>query len=405
MYLTIFLVSCFDNDPITPKDDPNPPNLRALATSEVQLVDASNDFAFNLTKAINAGESSNFFISPLSVGYALGMTSNGAVGPTKEGIKSTLDVSEMSDEEVNQAYKDLTALLLTMDKKVLLSIANSIWYKQDLTVKSEFEQAMEDYYNASVTGLDFSDPASKDVINGWIEEKTNDLIKDMLDRIPPDAVMYLVNAIYFKADWQYEFDEGLTSKAPFHFEDGSIADVDMMVSEGVKASYYNSQDYQFIEIPYGNGQYVMDVFLPSNDVIVREIIEGLDADTFNSIIEDSDTITLKLHLPKFKFGFKKLLNDDLINMGMELAFTPDAQFTEFFEDAKELMISRVIHQSMIEVNEVGSEAAAATIVEIIETSAGGGPLEVLINRPFFFLIREKHSNSILFSGKLMDPSV
>ncbi len=401
--IPLFLTRClFDDD--EPKVTNEPPELRELELAELDLIESSNEFAFDLIREVNEVEHNNFFISPLSVGYALGMTSNGAKGTTKEGIKIALDVDEMSDEEVNEAYKTLTSLLLNMDGKVDLSIANSIWYRNDLTIKQAFEQIMIEYYDAVVTSLDFAAPEAKEIINGWIEEKTNDLIKDMIDQIPPDAVMYLVNAIYFKADWKFEFDPELTVKAPFYLEDGTSIDVDMMTSTGSTVSQYLSPGIQFVEIPYGNGQFVMDIILPADDSTLDEMLEELSMSALNTMVENADTGTVELHFPKFKFAFKSLLNDYLINMGMETAFSDSADFSELFEVSGPLQISRVIHQSTIEVNEEGSEAAAATVVEIIETSAGGGAQSIWIDQPFLFLIREKHTNSILFAGKMMNPN-
>lgn len=392
-----------EKEAVSPNDD-NIPDLRPLTNQEETLIDASNNFAFDLIKEIHQDEPGNMFISPLSVGYALGMTLNGAEGSTKEGIKATLDYGNLTDKEINESYASLTEFLLNLDKKVMLNIANSIWYKQDYTVKTSFKDIVEQYYDAVISGLDFSDPNAKNVINDWIEEKTNDKIKDMLDQIPPDARMYLVNAIYFKAAWMYQFDKAKTEKDQFYLENGNDVAVDMMYTDGVKISYYGNQDFQFFDIPYGNKQYYMTVILPRTGKTVSEIINHMSADKLNEIDEQADTTTIKLYFPKFKLEYKKLLNNYLINMGMSEAFTPDARFPNLFEEDMDLMISRVLHQSFLEVNEEGSEAAAATIVEMVETSFPSKPSAIRVDRPFAFLIREKHSNTILFSGKLMNPS-
>lgn len=181
----------------------NAPNLRDLSVPEQELVRTSNDFAFDIFKSVEAlSAEKNVFISPLSISVALHMTANGAEGDTKAQMKSVLGVDQLSDAEANQAVEDLTDLLLSMDKKVALSIANSIWYKNTFTLKPVFDQLIRDHYNGRIEGLDFSKPdAVKKTINDWVAQQTNDLIKDILDDVPADAVMYLVNAIYFKADW------------------------------------------------------------------------------------------------------------------------------------------------------------------------------------------------------------
>lgn len=234
LILIVFALAC-SSENIQPED--NLPDLRLLSTQEMELVEAGNDFAINLTKKINDDEPGNFFISPLSVGYALGMTFNGASGETKDGIKQTLDFGSLSDEEINQSYLNLTNQLTGMDKKVVMEIANSIWHKQQMSVKNQFKDIVTTYYNAGITGLDFSNPTSKDMINNWIEDKTNGKIKNMLDQIPADAAMYLVNAIYFKADWTFKFEKSATKKEAFNLEGGSETMVDMMFSKGVDVSY------------------------------------------------------------------------------------------------------------------------------------------------------------------------
>lgn len=286
--LCALLLSCGE-ERITPADD-NTPNLRPLTAQEVQLVESGNKFALDLTKRINAGEPGSFFISPLSVGYALGMTFNGAAGETKAGIKSALDFGDMPDDEVNKSFKNLTDQLTGMDKTMAMEIANSIWYKNTLTVKQAFAQTVKNYYDAGIRGLDFGDPASKDIINGWIEEKTHDKIKDMLDGIPDDAVMYLVNAIYFKADWTYQFDKKATKKEPFKLENGEETMADMMFSKGTKLSVFQTSKFLYIEIPYGNRQFTMTILLPNDGYRVDEVMEELTPQLLKDCSDQADSM-------------------------------------------------------------------------------------------------------------------
>ncbi|MCK5367886.1 MAG: serpin family protein, partial [Cyclobacteriaceae bacterium] len=180
---------------------------------------------------------------------------------------------------------------------------------------------------------------------------------------------------------------------------------DMMYSDGVKANYYADQDLQYIELPYGNGQFVFSILLPKDPKKLDETINNLDVNQFNSFIEGADTSTFKVYLPKFKIEYKITLNDILAAMGMEQSFGGGADFGDLFVEELDLFISRVLHQSFLEVDEEGTEAAAATIVEISLTSIdpNAKPSVLYINQPFAFFIREKHSKSILFSGKLLDP--
>jgi serine protease inhibitor len=401
--LLIFSVLVFACGREDIKPEENLPDLRALSAQEMELVEAGNDFALKITRLINDDEPGNFFISPLSVGYALGMTFNGAAGETKAGMKQTLDFGNLSDDEINKSYYNLTKQLKGMDKKAVMEIANSVWYRQELRVKAQFKEILAEYYDAVAKGLDFANPVSKDVINKWIEDKTHGKIKDMLDQIPANAVMYLVNAIYFKADWTHQFDKSATKKEPFKLDGGGEKMVDMMFSKGVELSYLTNDKFTYLEIPYGNRQFVMSVLLPNDGYKVDDVFANLEVDHLKAISLQAEKISVELKLPRFKLEYKKLLNEYLEGMGMARAFSPSAEFPDFFEDPESLMISRVLHQAFLEVNEEGSEAAAATIVEIIRTSFPPVPQRITIDKPFAFLIMEKHTNTILFAGKLMEP--
>ncbi len=389
-------------------DTDNLPNLRTLSAAEQQVAAAANEFSFDLFSQISEQhQQANVFISPFSVSAALSMTANGAKGDTREEMKATLALGHLSDEEMNRAYKELVGFLLGLDKKVNLQIANSNWYNADYHIKSDFKNVLLQYYEAEVKAADFGAATTKDQINQWIENKTNGKIKDMLDAIPANAVMYLINAIYFKADWQYEFDETKTAKAPFYAPSGEVQ-ADMMFSSGTKVSYSYQEDFTLVDLPYGNGQFSMTILMEnSNGRSVNEIIQNLAPLDFASIVNNADTATAVVQLPKFKMGFKQTLNEMLIAMGMEKAFgRGSADFSGLFEESLPVEISRVLHQSFIEVNEKGSEAAAATIVEAVVLCSCGSsvPKAFYINRPFAFFIREKHSNTILFAGKILNPT-
>ena len=401
----LFLSSCSDQGDC---NCDNPPELRPITGGEQEVIASANDFAFDIFNRININyPDNNLFISPLSISTALSMTVNGAVGTTKDGMKEALHLGDLTDEEMNQAYKTLIEFITELDPKVTMSLANSNWYKQELSIGKSFRSILEEYYGAEVNPADFSDPSTKDLINSWIEDKTNGKIKDMLDKIPSDAVMYLINAIYLKATWQYQFEKDKTEKMDFHLSDGTKVKTDMMFSEGVKVSRYANNELQYIEIPYGNGQFVFSIIMPNEHSKLDEVIGDLNMNQLDEFISHSDTTSLQVYFPKFKIQFKLLLNDVLSSMGMEQSFGTDADFSDLFDEQLNLAISRVIHQSFIEVDEEGTEAAAATIVEIVETSIdpNGTPSVINIDRPFAFLIREKHSNSILFSGKMIDPTL
>lgn len=397
--LIVLLTSCTKDQAPEPS---NVPDLRSISAEEQQVIASSNQFSLDLFARINNLHlNENVFISPFSISTALSMTLNGAEDETLNGMKKTLFLEGLSEEEINTSYRDLVAFLLQLDQNVNLEVANSNWYRDNLTIHPDFESVLLDYYDAEVKAADFSDPATLNLINGWIEDNTNGKIKEMLDKIPSNAIMYLINAIYFKADWKYQFDAGETETRNFYLMDGSAVTVPTMYSEGVEILYAVNEEVQLIDIPYGNGQFSFTILFPTENHTVNELAESLSSDDLNTLLMDTSSIAVELYLPKFKLEFKQLLNDVLIEMGMGRAFD-GADFGRLFEDHTGAAISRVIHQSFLEVNEEGSEAAAATIVEIVETS-GGPPSAIHIDRPFLFFIREKHSQTILFSGKLIDP--
>ena len=394
------LISCSNN-----KDNLPEPEIRPLTNNEQEISHASNEFAMNMLSGINAAyEDQNVFISPFSISTALSMTLNGANGETNEAIKAAIGLENLSDETINQTYKELVTYIYGLDRGVSLNIANSTWYKQELTVLSPFEDLLRTFYNAEVHAADFKNAATVDLINNWIENETNGKIRDMLDTIPPEAVMYLINAIYFKANWSVQFDPGKTENRNFTLKDGKVVQVPTMYADAVtyRSSYDNEKKLQLIDIPYGNGAYGFSIVMPDDPSLINQVVNEFTVADMERMLQDTRESTLEVYLPKFKIEFKELLNDYLIAMGMGVAFTGKADLSRLFEENLDLAISRVIHQSFLEVNETGSEAAAATVVEIIEFSL---PQALHVDQPFLFFIRERNSNTILFSGKLIDPQI
>jgi serpin B len=351
----------------------------------------------------------NQFFSPYSIHQALSMTMNGNEGEVLEEFIDVLRYQNLSLEQANAGNRDLRDFLLQVDPKVKLAIANAIWYKKQYQVQVPFRQTAIDYYDAEIAGLEMLDPQSVNIINDWIEKQTEGLIQDMLDRIPPDAVMYLVNAIYFKADWKYQFEAKNTKKEPFYLTPGQSVQVDMMDLGNASTFKVNfSNGFYYLEIPYSTGQYSMGV-LYHPDGKIDQVANLVNWENLQNWRNSSNETNLILRMPKFKLRQKmENMKDDLMDMGLvkPFSFNP-ANFTKLFSNpTDELKISRVIHDAMIEVDEKGSEAAAATIVEVVEkTSVGPSQPQILVlDKPFIFFIQEKHSGAILFMGKLGDPS-
>lgn len=399
------LFSSCNNENISPDSEENAPNIRALSTEEEHLINSSNNFSFELFRQINEEDKNkNIFISPLSIGTALAMTYNGASGNTKEQIQNTLGFNGMESNEVNKAYKDLQHLLLNMDKKTEFSIANSIWYRDSYTLQDGFSSLIKENYDGEIKPLDFNHPQSKDIINDWVEDKTQDKIKDLIKEVSNNHVMFLINAIYFKGTWTYKFDKSETQPRDFYREDGSVVHRETMFSDKLKFLYSHNENFQYISLPYGNEQFYMSILLPHENVSVDDIINNFDAVGMKELIQNADSSVAPLYLPKFQMEYEIVLNEALRDLGIKDAFLPGiADFSLLFESSDALAISKVNHKTFIEVDEEGTEAAAATSVEIVLTSLPSTSSPIRINRPFVFFIMEKSTENILFIGKILDP--
>jgi serpin B len=405
-YIIVILISlitfpsCQESEPIQKETPKITLNKKAL-----EIIKADKNFGFEIFREVyTLSEEDNIMISPLSVSYALGMTYNGADGTTLQAFNDVLHFGDLTTEEVNESYKDLMDQLLHLDDQVEFSIANSIWYRLGFQILSEFIKTNKDYFDADVKEIDFGDPQTVEVINQWIEDKTNDKIKDMLDFIPPDAVMYLINAIYFNACWKYEFEKEDTYEGDFNLADGTRDQVDYMRVTG-NFVYTSNEDFTAVELPYGDSTFSMVVMLPSPGNEVSELVAELDVVHWDSWFNNSRLMGVQVDLPKFKYDFKELLNDPLINLGLGVAFSEfEADFTRI-NPAGGLYISRVIHQTFIDVQEEGTEAAAATIVEILNVSSdgGGSPIYFKADKPFLYLIKENSTGAIIFIGKVGKP--
>jgi serpin B len=251
-----------------------------------------------------------------------------------------------------------------------------------------------------VQGLDFANSeASKRVINGWVEQKTHNRIKNLIENIDRDHVMFLVNAIYFNGDWTYQFDKLKTDDRSFYTPDGEVV-TPLMHSKGVKVQRYTNEQLQLVDIPYGNEQFRLTVIMPRNANDLKEVTNGLDGDDINLWLSNAHEEVAELELPKFKMEWKKDLLIDLRAMGMDVN-----GFPKLFQEQLDLGISAVVHQSFLEVNEEGSEAAAATAVAGQVTSIGPPVTnKIELNKSFVFAIREQHTGIILFLGQLVDPT-
>ena len=377
---------------------PDPP--RALTAAEQQVVASDNQFGLKLFRTLSdeaAGE--NVFISPMSVSMALGMTLNGAAGETRAAMEQALEHAGLSEAEINESYRGLIDLLTTLDPEVTLAIANSIWHDQRFAVEPDFIDTNETYFDAQVEALDFADPSAVDPINNWVSDKTRGKIETILQQISPSEVMFLINALYFKGTWTYEFDEADTQDEAFTQHDGTPTQVPMMHQE-TDLPYVQTERFQAVDLPYGDSLYSMTVLLPREGHTADELAADLDAQQWADWTSRFETRGIDLKLPRFQLEYKQKLNEALTALGMGVAFNCNqADFSGINPD-EDLCISRVKHKTFLEVNEEGTEAAAVTAVGIETTSVGGGTPRVHVNRPFVLAIRDRHSGTLLFIGKV-----
>ncbi|OQX92924.1 MAG: hypothetical protein B6D58_00405 [candidate division Zixibacteria bacterium 4484_95] len=400
MLVGVLIMFCSKNSIYAEEDSP-----RELNAVESKLVKADNKFGFNIFKEIvNEDKDSNVFISPLSISMALAMTYNGADGNTKQAMASTLELSDLSITGMNESYQSMIELLMNLDPQVIFQIANSIWYRQEYDVEHDFVDLNRTHFNAEIRALDFNKPNSVNIINNWVDKNTNGKIKEIVQPpIDPQTVMYLINAIYFKGTWTYEFDKKDTRDDKFNLVNGSQVPCKMMVQEK-RFRYFENDEFQAIDLPYGDKKFSMIIFLPKPKVDVNTLISMLDSEDFDIWLGRFSKRSGTLYLPKFKIEYGLSLNRALSALGMGIAFTDKADFTKINKRGG-LFISEVKHKTFIEVNEEGTEAAAVTSVGMMKTSVGPTPFVMRLDRPFILMIRENHSRTILFMGKIMEPTL
>jgi serpin B len=399
LVIAFLTISCTaGNDPINqiPKDA----DSIKLTTAQTEKVNRDNIFAFDLLKkTIAASGETNVFVSPLSVSIALGMAWNGANGQTKTEMETALKMSGITVSDINSYYKIMQSTLPGIDPTTKLNIANSLWYKTGFPVKSDFLKVNTDYFGAYVKELDFSKAWAVDTINNWCAKKTNNLIQKPLDQIPVDAVMYLVNAIYFKGIWRKHFETKDTKEADFTNELNNVVKVNMMYQKDTFA--YAADNYaQYLDMPYGNKAFSMTVILPKDGKTTDDVLNYMTTDVWNNRLQTMPIKEVEVFLPRFKTENKFLLNDPLKKMGMNTAFSDKADFKNIADTS--LYISRVLHDTYVEVTEEGTEAAAVTIIGFVTTAMPmPEPIPVFrVNKPFLFVIREKSTGVILFIGKM-----
>jgi len=380
------------------------PKALELTAKGAEVIANGNEFGIELFTKVAGEENKNLMLSPLSASAALTMLLNGCEGDTYDQLQATLKYPDnMTISEINEVYKSLVAQLLIVDPKVKLALANAIFYRQGFSVKNPFLNTMGTDFDAEIAGLDFSLPSALTTINKWASDNTNGKIPKVLDEISGDAVMFLMNALYFKGDWSYQFDEDLTSGRPFYTDGSNSVNASTMKGDvGSKVTF--GTDYKAIELPYGCTNFTMVVVVPEGTL--ADFIAAFTPEKWNMItsaIDDQDKFgELTVFMPKYKFSYEKYLNDQLQSMGMLDAFVPGLANLSGISDAS-IYVDFVKQNTFVEVDEKGTEAAAVTTIGIVETSFPPQPQEFVIDKPFVFAIRERTTNALLFIGQVVNP--
>lgn len=398
LLLFVFMISASSckKDPQGPKQ-PKPIDLPAKAG---EVIAGSNAFGIDLFRITALAEDDNLMLSPLSASTALTMLLNGCNTQTYEQIRNMLGYESLTLDEINATYRSLVGQLLAADPEVKLALANAVFYRQDFMVKQAFLQAMDKSFESEIAALDFSQPSALEIINGWASDNTNGKIPKVLDQIDPNAVMFLMNALYFKGTWTYQFEPGQTAAAPFHLRNGTSVDVDMMRSL-INIKTVTDNGATSFELTYGAQNFSMVIILPDNSLDVY--LTGFNETKWSSITAGLDAIEetgeVEMIMPKFKFEFEKTLNEQLKSLGMQDAFDAElADLSGISDD--DIYVSFVKQNTFVDVNEEGTEAAAVTTIGIYNTSM---PPAITIDKPFIFAIRERMTNTLLFIGKVENP--
>ena len=348
------------------------------------------DYSMSFIRSVVAVEEkdANLAVSPYSAGVALSMLAEGAEGQTKAEFNKALNDCLFKSEDLGG------------NDKITVNSVNSLWVDDNFSVRNRYVSLMQKDFDALVTTLSFSDPATVKAINNWCSEHTNGKITEIIDELSPNDVMVLVNALYFKAPWLNPFDEHMTSSAKFHGSK-SVSDVDMMA----RKAYMNYAEYngcQLVELPYEGGRYAMYVLLPPEDMDINELIGYLSQESYDAAMNSLQSKEVLLKMPKVKVETSLLLNQSLQHMGIRTAFTGAADFKGISEMGP-LSLGLVKQKCYVEISEKGTEAAAVTSAQIRMTALRPSQyVRMTVDRPYLFFVTDKQESNILFAGRIMN---
>lgn len=392
----LFLLAAFF---IGPKFNYEPPQVNQEDMQAV--VDANNQFALEFYSEID--DEGNIFFSPFSISTALAMTYEGARGQTADEMQ---DVFHFAEEDIRRpAFAEIHDWINQGHREYELQMANALWAQEDYQFLEAYFDIVKKYYGGEIENVDFKTNAEgvRQRINNWVEEQTNDKIMDLIPSgaLTPITRLVLTNAIYFKGTWVKQFDKEHTVESPFSITTNDTVNVQMMSMGDEKFNYAETDDFQVLELPYDGDELSMLILLPKDDWL--DTLESIDDQKLSELRGILVEQEVDVYLPKFKLETKYFMKPSLVKMGMPTAFSGSADFSGM-TGRMDFAIDEVIHQAFVEVDEEGTEAAAATAVIMRTTSIGPTTPVFRADHPFMFVIQERESGGILFLGRVSDPS-
>jgi serine protease inhibitor len=406
-----FLAGCggpgINTSPNNPPVDSSPKEAEVKAVAadtRVQQVAAANtDFGLRLLKPLaKASPDANVFYSPLSVTQALSMTMNGAGGATQTAMAKTLGLKDIKIEDVNAANTLLLPSLMSADPKVEIAIANAIWVKKGVSLNGDFQKICADAYGGQATALDFHSPDAAKTINGWVSDKTKGKIEEIIPKADvADSTTVLTNAVYFHGQWRDAFDKQATHDDNFIIAKDKVEPLPFMRRKASLA-YAETDKLQAVSLPYGGGRLSLLIVLPRNAAGLDSWVKSLDQKTWDQLVASLKPQDATIAMPRFQASYSIDLKDSLASLGMGPALKPKADFTPMGLHGD--YIEKVLHKAVLEVDEEGTVAAAATAVVIVDVGAEPDTSKsVYVNHPFFCAIRDNTTGMLLFAGVIRDP--
>ena len=404
-FCLFMLLSCDD-------DDKNvkymlPPATTVQMTAEQKaMVAKSNDFSFNLFREVyrqhqtESQKQKSMFFSPMGVTFMMGMLAEGSEGETQREILKTMCLDEATAREISRMCEVLIDDAPEADRQVTLEIANAIYTNKGFEPKKEYKECMDEYYDADVRSLDFSNAESLNAINNWAKDKTNGKIQKIIDRLSPDAVAYILNSIYFNAKWTNQFDREDTKTETFMTESGEARQTEMMNNNAIVACAANDV-MSMVCLPYGSGTvWNMYVLLPNEGKTVDDVLGSLNTESWMNVCKGRKNMLLNLKMPKYSTDNIIDMKTALAAIGMTKAFSPNAEFGKI-TDSKNMYISSMAQRAQINVTEEGTEMVAVTTGDLSSLGGGAdifGNGEFFANRPFVYIVAENNTGAIFFAG-------